>query len=258
MLYWVKKKGGHAVRPEGPSDVNTLLGTPFVSVPFSLFKQFSELGLKAGELVMLLQILAASQVQGKELLTLKELGDTCNLSPDEAGACMERLVAKGCLAIGEKRDEDGFSCNYFDLSPLWLRLRGNAPEPPIQRTDTVSLFEAEFGRPLSGFECEQIRAWVASDGHPEWMVAEALREAVLANKYSFKYIDRVLFDWHRHRVRTRQELEQYRESYRERLKGREEAAAGAHHPAKRPDRNAEVTAQRDERYTAFYQLFPDT
>ncbi|WP_274434206.1 DnaD domain-containing protein [Alicyclobacillus sp. ALC3] len=245
------------MRTEGPSDVSTLLGTPFVSVPFSLFGQFSKLELQAEELVMLLQILAASQVQGKELLTPKELGDACNLSPDEAGACMERLVARGCLAIGEKQDEDGFSCNYFDLSPLWQRLQGPTQGPLVERTDTVSLFEAEFGRPLSGFECEQIRAWISRDGHPEWMVAEALREAVLANKYSFKYIDRVLFDWQRHRVRTRQELEQYRESYRERQKAREETAAGTTQPAKRSNRSADV-APRDERYAAFYQLFPDT
>lgn len=208
---------------------------------------------------MLLQILAASQVQAKELLTPKELGDACGMSPDEAGACMERLVAKGCLVIGERMDEHGFSCNYFDLEPMWHRLRGTtSAESVVQRVDAVSLFEAEFGRPLSGFECEQIRAWLQRDGHPEWMVTEALREAVLANKYSFKYIDRVLYDWHRHQIRTRQELEHYRESYRERVKAREETAAGAAPFAKRPERSRDGTVGRDERYAAFYQLFPDT
>lgn len=211
---------------------------------------------------MLLQILAVSQVQHKELPTLKELGDACGVSADAAGMCIEQLVAKNFLAVGERKDENGFPSNYFDLKPLWQQLEYKAPEQEVKRVDAVSLFEAEFGRPLSGFECEQIRQWLERDQHPEWMITEALREAVLTNKYSFKYIDRVLYDWNRNHVRTKQELDSYRQSYRERTKGREESAASLSSASRRKSgssgRSTDQPMKRDERYSAFYHLFPDS
>ncbi|MCL6593475.1 MAG: DnaD domain protein [Alicyclobacillus sp.] len=118
----------------------------------------------------------------------------------------------------------------------------------------MSLFEEEFGRPLSGLECEQICQWLDRDRHPEWLVVEALREAVLANKYSFKYIDRVLYEWQRHRIRSTAELAAYREEYRNRMRPREEVVPRA---PRRSGRSTPAKSDRDERYAAFYELFPD-
>ncbi|MDQ0188585.1 DnaD domain protein [Alicyclobacillus cycloheptanicus] len=241
------------------------LSASFVSVPFEWIARFTELGLTPDEFMVLLQILAAAQVQHKELLSPQELGDACGMSADAAGTLVSGLVSKGVLAIGERSDENGSQCNFFDLSPLWEKLQG-APEPTPEpkRLDPVSLFEAEFGRPLSGFECEQIRQWMERDEHPEWLIVEALREAVLTNKYSFKYIDRVLYDWQRNRIRTKQELENYRQSFRDRAKAREEAAAGLQSNTKRSASAARTSTRtpnqetRDERYAAFYQLFPES
>lgn len=210
--------------------------------------------------MVLLHILAASQIQHKELLTPQELGDACGVSPNDAGQLIDQLVSKGHLSIGERTDLDGVRCNFFDMTPLWKRLQDGTPaavEPP-KLLDPVSQFEAEFGRPLSGFECEQIRTWMERDGHAEWMVVEALREAVLANKYSFKYIDRVLYDWHRNRIRTKHELDNYRQSYRERSKARDEAAAGISGGTRKARGSTAATdSNRDARYANFYQLFPD-
>lgn len=248
---------------QGPRElVSTFLSGSFVSVPFSLLARFSDLSMSADDLLLILQILAANQVQNKELPTLAELGEACHRSADEIGTSIEQLVEKGLLAIGERTDDNGFPCNYFDLMPLWHKLQQTSASELLPRTNAVTLFESEFGRPLSGFECEQIRQWQDRDGHPDWMIKEALREAVLANTYSFRYIDRVLYDWHRNRIRTEQELEAYRQSYRERQKAREEAAAGSasiRSKKQQPSgtRGKETSSERDERYAAFYQLFPD-
>ena len=183
------------------------------------------------------------------------------MSPQEAAELIGGLVQRGYLSIGERLDGFGTHSNYFDLRPLWERLRGKqqAKEPLHEwRKDPITLFEEEFGRPLSGLECEQIRQWLDRDGHPEWLVAEALREAVLANKYSFKYIDRILFEWHRHRIRTKQELENYRQGYRERTKGKEETAASSEKTVvRRSSKGKPAASEQDERYAAFYRLFPD-
>jgi DNA replication protein len=250
-------------REQGNAD---FLTGSFVTIPHLLFKRFSQIGLTPQDVVLLTQILAAMQIDKVDFLTPKELSELCGMDARDVSERVGYLVTNGYLAIGERLDEYGTHSNYFDMKPLWTRLRGQDPLKDTTREwrkDTVTLFEEEFGRPLSGLECEQIRQWTERDGHADWIMIEALREAVLANKYSFKYIDRVLYDWQKNRVRTKAELETYRQSYRERFKGREEVATASAPgvPSKRlhpVGDKSKSNGQRDERYTAFYQLFPDS
>ncbi|MBX6352834.1 MAG: DnaD domain-containing protein [Thermoflavifilum sp.] len=231
----------------------------FVSVPRALLDQFPELGISAEDFVVLLQILSAQQLEGKEFLSPYDLSVLCSTSPTVISEIIGRLVARGLLAIGERLDDDGTRSNYFDLKPLWQRLRGRDPQQPYAgewRKDPVTLFEEEFGRPLSALECEQIRRWLDDDAYPEWLITEALREAVLANKFSFRYIDRILYEWQRHRIRTRQELEQYRQQYRAKRGGATDPDSRARSTGARTKGEASAPA-RDERYKAFYDLFPD-
>lgn len=260
--------GGIHMKPSARQSANgDFLSTPFVSLPYDLLKNYANLGLHAHELIMLMQILASGQVQGTTELSSQDLGDLCGMSSKEIMLSVERLVREGYLGIGERWDDNGAQVSYFDLQPLWERLRGKpVATVPAQawQKDPVSMFEEEFGRPLSGVECDQIRTWLGPEAYPEWMVIEALKEAVLANKYSFKYIDRVLFDWQRNLVKSRQDLERYRQQYRDRQRDREVnkrsngVVNGASNVQKRTSQRQETPKDtvKDERYANFYQLFP--
>lgn len=245
------------------------LSAPFVAVPYELLKQFPELGIHSHEMIMLMQILAHGQVRGTTELSAQELGDLCGMSSKEVMLAVERLVKEELLGIGERWDDDGAHVTYFDLQPLWDRLRGkerNASAHPSWRQDPLTMFEEEFGRPLSALECDQLRTWLSNDGYPEWMIVEALRESVLANKYSFRYIDRVLFDWQRNRVQSRQDLEEYRQQHRDRVRepeNRRKSGPSSQYVSKPANRSKQPSSTpkeqtRDERYANFYQLFPDS
>ena len=45
---------------------------------------------------------------------------------------------------------------------------------------------------LSPMECESITMWLDEDGHTVEIIRAALKEAVLAQKISLRYIDRIL------------------------------------------------------------------
>lgn len=258
------------MKPSGRQSANgDFLSSPFVAMPYDLLKGYADLGLHAHEMIMLIQILASGQVTGTTELSPQDLGDLCGMSGKEVMLCVERLVREGYLAIGERFDDAGAHVTYFDLQPLWERLRGKPPQTTqtrVFRRDPMTMFEEEFGRPLSAMECDQLRTWLSEDAYPEWMIAEALRESVLANKYSFRYIDRVLFDWQRNQIKSRQDLDTYRQQHRDRV--RESEAKRKPNPntsatAKNLSSTASRTtkhkdAERDERYANFYQLFPDS
>ncbi|WP_379162476.1 DnaD domain protein [Paenibacillus sp. sgz5001063] len=77
-----------------------------------------------------------------------------------------------------------------------------------------TIFEKEFGRPLSPMECETISGWVDQDKYPEELILLALKESVFAGKVHFRYIDRILLEWARNRVKNAQDVKVYSQKFR--------------------------------------------
>lgn len=94
------------------------------------------------------------------------------------------------------------------------------PTSPTERKEgeesrnLFSIFEKEFGRPLSPMECETISSWVDQDRYPEELILLALKESVFAGKLHFRYIDRILLEWARNRVKNAQDVKTYSQKFR--------------------------------------------
>jgi len=84
---------------------------------------------------------------------------------------------------------------FEKLSEIWAcvrvreneRIRKMLEKEHGTAVNLYSIFENEFGRPLSPMEVEQINLW--STKLSSNMVLEALRKAVMMGKHNFKYID---------------------------------------------------------------------
>lgn len=83
-----------------------------------------------------------------------------------------------------------------------------------QEENLFFIFEQEFGRPLSPMEIEMINGWLDNDAYPEPLILAALKEAVFAGKVAFRYVDRILLDWHRNKIRTVEEAKEYTQKFR--------------------------------------------
>ena len=96
---------------------------------------------------------------------------------------------------------------------------GTPPAAPQESADAAdrnlfAIFEKEFGRPLSPMECETISGWLDQDRYPEELILLALKESVFAGKVHFRYIDRILLEWSRNRVKNAQDVKQYAQKFR--------------------------------------------
>ncbi|MFD2879237.1 DnaD domain protein [Paenibacillus rhizoplanae] len=85
-----------------------------------------------------------------------------------------------------------------------------------QRADGVC---SAFSRRNSGvrcppMECESISGWVDEDRYPEELILLALKESVFAGKVHFRYIDRILLEWARNRVKNAQDVKAYSQKFR--------------------------------------------
>lgn len=116
------------------------------------------------------------------------------------------------------------SSAYINNTKLNKTIEPSLPTPPTDKNNINSgreifkvdeeqkakelyqLFEKEFGRILSPIENETIGAWIAVDHYELDIIQLALREAVLNQAYSLKYIDRILLSWERKNIKTKEQV----------------------------------------------------
>lgn len=103
----------------------------------------------------------------------------------------------------------------LDESLARLAKQMNEGQPEQSTTTFRILFqmiEQEFGRPLSPIEMETIVFW--TNEHNEGLIKAALKEAVMQNKRSIRYIEGILNNWKNNNVRTLEEVKAFSEQFR--------------------------------------------
>ena len=69
-------------------------------------------------------------------------------------------------------------------------------------------FESEFKRPLNGIEFEIIKAWMEKM-YSEELILKALEEAKFNGVLSVRYIDTILYEWHRKGIKSKEDVDEY-------------------------------------------------
>lgn len=193
-----------------------------VNISQLFFHYYKKLNITDSEAMLLLQIFAFSS-EGNHFPTPQDLSSRMNLSIDEVSSVLQRIVQKGVLSIVQEIDEHGVLFERFSLTRLWQRLTDCvveaeeatcADQKREDEGEIFRLFEQEFGRLLSPMECETISMWFDQDNHTPDVIKAALKEAVLAQKLSLRYIDRILFEWKKKNVKTVADAEKHARHFR--------------------------------------------
>lgn len=113
-----------------------------------------------------------------------------------------------------------------------VTLDQNPPPQPPPSPDLVKTFEQEFARPLSPMEMEQLGGFEATYGPA--LTVEALRRAVTASRFNFRYVEGILKSWQRQKLSTLQQVREYEE--------RRQAARSRDAPTSAPRADPELEA----------------
>lgn len=199
------------------------------------------------ECMLLIHLMGFQQVEFKAFPSLEELQQVTGSTEEALSMTLQGLIRKGLLGIDEHVDyERGIQFERYNLQGLYEQLgkcleeernqpdeqavldhgqaegffartasgHSNRQELAQEERNLFSIFEKEFGRPLSPMELEMISNWVDQDRYPDELILTALKEAVFAGKVHFRYIDRILLEWSRNRVRTAQDAKAYTQKFR--------------------------------------------
>ncbi|UVI32440.1 DnaD domain protein [Paenibacillus spongiae] len=200
-----------------------------VVIPAGLLRAYKAIGLSDAEFLLLLQLLMFRQLEQIDFPTPEQLADRLGVTPKTAHQLLGRLIKEGLLTIDEEVDPlTGIRSECYNWDGWMLRsaewLSDTAREsmqnhreerdPEPKASDLFTVFEQEFGRPLSPMECETISAWLDQDKYPDELIRFALKEAVFAGKLHFRYIDRILIEWSRNRVTNTDEAKAHTQKFR--------------------------------------------
>jgi DNA replication protein len=210
-----------------------------VAVPALLLKYYRQIGLSDAQAMLLIHLLTFKEKEQKDFPTLEEIQARMSSSPQEVIRMLQECLKQGVLTIEEEVDpETGIRSERYDFAPLYAQIAACAARDaqewmPGQRevaasqgddvllplvnedeAEIFTLFENEFARPLSPMECELISSWLDKDGYSKELIIAALKEAVFAGKVYFRYIDRILLEWSRNRVKTAEQAREYTQKFR--------------------------------------------
>lgn len=197
----------------------------FTTLPNPLIAYYTQIGLTDNELLLVVQLEAFAQ-RGDFLPASEKIAGNTNLTTLEIDGLLQNLIDKKFIVIKKKRDKNNKIANFYSLAGLYDKLDDFLQERVVIKKDNhdnevsdhldnnplnklYREFEIEFGRFLSPIEKEQIASWLTEDHYQPEHIELALREAVLAQAYSIKYVDRVLLNWQRHNLRTSDEIKHF-------------------------------------------------
>jgi DNA replication protein len=193
-----------------------------LSVPKLLIKHYHQIGLDEKQFVVLLHVYMSTE-EGCLFPTPEDLGENLSFTPNQCGELLSQLLTRGYLQIEQFQDESNIRFETYSFDCLWEKLiyflfeeeeKVMETQKESEEKNSYSLFEQEFGRPLSPIECETLKMWIDEDGHSFVLIKAALREAVVSSKLSFRYIDRILFEWKKNGIKTLEQAKTYGEKFR--------------------------------------------
>lgn len=199
----------------------------FTTIQNGLIAYYSQLKLSDAELIIILQLEAFNQ-RGEKFPTNESIAANTNFNQNEVSNLIQHLIDLDFLQIIQTNDDNGKIADQYSLDPLYDKLdsylkthlptgKMGTKHPKVLNDDLNNdplnrlsrQFELEFGRYLSPIEREEIASWLNLDHYNPDIIELALREAVLSQAYSLKYIDRILLNWQRHNLTTSEEVKQF-------------------------------------------------
>jgi len=184
-----------------------------VVVPKLFLKNYRKLNITEVEFVVILMIMDHGV---KMVFDPISIANEINMDRMMVMETINNLMEKNLLSIiSEKSNRK--TLEYISLELLYEKLINivkDIPEREINVSSSVfEVFEKELGKTLSPMQYEQIKEWIGR-GVSEELIIEALKEAVINDTNSFRYIDTVINSWMNKGYKTKNDVIKDKQLYR--------------------------------------------
>lgn len=200
--------------------LNDLLGTPHTVIANVILDHYAELGMTDTQLAVFLQLAKYSQLKEK-FPSPDQLADILHHPVAEVYQSLQELTEQGFISV-TSYTKNKHHRDQYNLAPFFQRVgalkeqNSTVSTLQTQEAEQSKLYqeiEVEFGRTLSPIEIQTVDDWLERDHYQPELIRLALKEAVLSDARSLRYIDRILMDWQRRQIKTPADLQRYKDRF---------------------------------------------
>ncbi|WP_020089272.1 DnaD domain-containing protein [Levilactobacillus parabrevis] len=204
------------------------------SIANYLLDHFREVGMTTDQLLVFLQ-LRRYMDRGQSMPEADVMAAHLGWDKQRVYQILHELIANKLMVItsvpdgnGQKRDAYDFRLLTEKLSQLAVQTTQREVKAAVtnDRSTVFNQIETEFGRPLSPLEMESINQWLDDDHYRPELIQLALKEAVLSQAYSLKYMDRILLNWEKKNLKTAAQVQRDKERQNPRPSSKPTATPG--------------------------------
>ena len=190
-----------------------------LTIPLYLLKNRNKLKLEFDQFVFLMYLY---NIGDKALFDPGKISEDLNLSVKDVMNYISVLTEKKYIRVDVIRNDKEILEDRIDLSDFYRKISlmvvGDINSSNDEINSSVFTFiEKEFGRTLSPMEIEIIKSWL-ENGSSEEIVKEAVKEATFNGVSNLRYIDKILYEWEKKGIKTKDDVEKNREMHRKKEK----------------------------------------
>lgn len=184
--------------------VINLIANGTVCIPRLLLLNYRSMKISSDELVIIIYLLNEN-----DIFNPKKISEDMSLKLSEVLEIISGLEEKGFLTISVRKNNN-IREEYIDFKNLYSKLAFLIINENIVKEEEITenlfdCFEREFARTLSPVEYELINGW-KEIGYSEEIIILALKEAVFNGVTNLRYIDKILYDWKKKGINTKEDV----------------------------------------------------
>ena len=179
-----------------------------ITIPSLLFYNYKKLGINAEEVLLITYLM-----NGDISFNPKKISEELSLDLGELMDKIEHLSTLKLIKV-ELKKVNNIRTEIVNLDGFYEKLIDLIDEENrVEETETIyDTFEKEFGRTLSPMEYQIIKAWQDNNIEVEKNTL-ALKEAVYNGVNNLRYIDRILNEWSKKGIKTKEDLDKDKANY---------------------------------------------
>lgn len=178
-----------------------------IVIPSYLLKNYKKLKLELNEFIFLMYLYnKGNNIVFDPVKFSNDLG----IELEKTLEYVSNLNDKNYLKVEVVKNDKGIMEEHISMddfySKLSLLLAEEINTVDNSKSNVFEVIEKEFGRTLSPIEYEIIKAWLDSNISEE-LITEALKEATFNGVSNLRYIDKILYEWGKKGIKTKEDVE---------------------------------------------------
>lgn len=181
-----------------------------IVIPVFLLKNIKKLNLEMNDFVFLMYLY---NLGNRFIFDPSKFSDDLNLDLSEVMNYISSLTDKGFIRVEVLKNEKGLMEEVVILDDFFNKITlitiDEVNSQDVSNSNIFEIIEKEFGRTLSPFEYEIIKAWLENNMSEE-LIKEAIKEATFNGVSNLRYIDKILYEWGKAGIKTIEDVEDNR------------------------------------------------